>query len=55
VEHWIHIPILLSLGVVLVVLALSIIGSLLWPQARQQTVGKTGSMFGTHPPSGGRE
>jgi tellurite resistance protein TerC len=51
-EHWIHIPILLSLGVVVAVLALSIIGSLVWPQARQQTVGKTGSMFGTTPHGG---
>lgn len=30
-EHWIHIPILLSLGVVLVVLAASIVASLVWP------------------------
>jgi predicted tellurium resistance membrane protein TerC len=52
-EHWIHIPILLSLAAVVVVLALSIIGSLVWPQARQQTVGKTGSMFGTTPHGGG--
>src|SRR4051812_39966580 len=52
-ESKIHIPIMLSLGVVVAVLALSIIGSLLWPQARQQTVGKTGSMFGTTPHGGG--
>jgi tellurite resistance protein TerC len=49
VEHWIHIPILLSLGVVVVVLLLSIVGSLVRPQARPQAAGKTGSMFGTAP------
>ena len=54
-EHWIHIPIMASLAVVLVVLVLSIVGSLVWPQARKRTVGKTGSMFGTHPQSGGPE
>lgn len=50
-EHWIHVPILLSLGVVLVVLVLSIVGSLVWP-ARGSTAGKTGSMFGTAPRGG---
>ena len=51
IEHWIHIPILLSLAVVLGVLALSIIGSLIWPKAHQPSEGKTGSMFGRMPPS----
>ncbi|MDB4880476.1 MAG: Integral rane protein TerC [Gemmatimonadetes bacterium] len=45
-EHWIHIPILLSLAVVLGVLVLSIVASLIWPQAKQASEGKTGSMFG---------
>jgi tellurite resistance protein TerC len=54
-EHWIHIPIMASLGVVLVVLAASIVGSLIWPQARQKSEGKTGSMFGTMPGQGGQE
>ena len=46
IEHWVHIPIMLSLGVVLGVLTLSIIASLIWPQAQQASEGKTGSMFG---------
>jgi len=50
IEHWVHIPILLSLGVVLAVLALSIVGSLIWPKAHQASEGKTGSMFGRMPP-----
>jgi tellurite resistance protein TerC len=45
-EHWIHIPIMLSLGVVLVVLAASIVASLVWPSAKQASEGETGSMFG---------
>jgi tellurite resistance protein TerC len=52
-EAWFHIPILLSLGVVLATLALSIAASLLWPQPEHapepmrpaQT--RTGSIFGT--------
>jgi tellurite resistance protein TerC len=52
-EHWIHIPIMLSLGIVLLVLAASIVGSLIWPHAHQPSEGKTGSMFGRVPPSGG--
>jgi tellurite resistance protein TerC len=52
-EHWIHIPIMLSLGIVLAVLAVSIIASLIWPHAHQPSEGKTGSMFGRVPPSGG--
>ncbi|MDB4887366.1 MAG: Integral rane protein TerC [Gemmatimonadetes bacterium] len=46
VEHWIHIPIMLSLGVVLVVLTASIVASLIWPSAKQPSEGATGSMFG---------
>jgi tellurite resistance protein TerC len=52
-EHWIHIPIMLSLGIVLGVLAASIVGSLIWPHAQQPSEGKTGSLFGRVPPSGG--
>jgi tellurite resistance protein TerC len=55
IEHWIHIPILVSLGVVVAVLAASIAGSLVWPQARPKTEGKTGSMFGTLPRGGSQE
>ena len=55
IEHWVHIPIMASLGVVLAVLAGSIVGSLIWPQARQKTEAKTGSMFGTMPGKGGQE
>jgi tellurite resistance protein TerC len=45
-EAWIHINILLSLGIVIGVLAISIIASLIWPQAKQASEGRTGSMFG---------
>ncbi|MDB4883377.1 MAG: Integral rane protein TerC [Gemmatimonadetes bacterium] len=45
-DKWVHVPILLSLGVVLTVLAASIVASLAWPQARPASEGKTGSMFG---------
>ena len=44
-EHWIHIPILWSLGIVIGVLAASIGASLVWPQP-VASEGKTGSMFG---------
>ena len=44
-EHWIHIPILVSLGIVIGVLAASIGASLVWPQPLASE-GKTGSMFG---------
>jgi tellurite resistance protein TerC len=44
-EQWIHIPILLSLGVVVMVLAGSIVASLVWP-AKPDSERKTGSMFG---------
>ena len=46
VESWIHIPILLSLGVVLGLLAASIAGSLIWPRGGEGSEGETGSMFG---------
>ena len=48
-ETWIHIPILLSLGVVLGVLAVSIAGSLVWPHPSTAIEGKTGSLFGQPP------
>ena len=44
-EHWIHIPILWSLGIVISVLAASIGASFVWPQP-VASEGKTGSMFG---------
>jgi tellurite resistance protein TerC len=53
-EQWIHIPILVSLGIVVTVLAASIVASLVWPQMRPVTEGKTGSMFGTFPRKGGK-
>ena len=45
-EPWIHIPILLSLGIVVSVLAATIAASLRWPQLKPESEGKTGSMFG---------
>jgi len=44
-EQWIHIPILLSLGIVLGVLGASIGASLIWP-AKVVSEGKTPSIFG---------
>ena len=44
-EQWLHIPILLSLGVVVSVLGASIGASLIWP-ARVPSEGKTPSIFG---------
>jgi tellurite resistance protein TerC len=44
-EKWVHVPIMLSLGVVLGVLAASIVASLIWPQ-KPESEGSTGSMFG---------
>jgi tellurite resistance protein TerC len=52
-ESWYHVPIMLSLGIVLGTLALSIIGSLIWPkpgdvpQPFTPDEEKTGSIFGT--------
>ena len=51
IEPWVHIPILLSLGVVLGVLLLSIVASLIWPRAHQASEGTTGSLFGRLPPT----
>jgi tellurite resistance protein TerC len=45
-ESWIHIPILLSLGVVLALLAISIAGSLIWSRREPASEGKTGPMLG---------
>jgi tellurite resistance protein TerC len=55
IESWVHIPILLSLGIVILVLAASIVASLIWPNAGQNCESKTGSMFGTLPRGGSRE
>jgi TerC family integral membrane protein len=53
-ERWVHVDILLSLGVVLVLLLVSIVASLMWPQrdagAENATpADKTSSMFGHAP------
>jgi tellurite resistance protein TerC len=51
-EHWVHVPILVSLGVILGVLALSIIASLVWPPPPAPPSGPvetTGSIFGGQP------
>jgi tellurite resistance protein TerC len=45
-EAWIHINIMLSLGIVIGVLAASIVASLIWPQTKPASEGSTGSMFG---------
>ena len=50
-EHWVHIPIMLSLGIVVTVLVASIAASLVWPQAKQASEGKTGSLFGRSDPN----
>jgi tellurite resistance protein TerC len=65
ISGWVHIPIALSLGIVLTVLVASIVGSLIWPQSAVhvpagESEGKTGSLFGRMPsggdkPSGGDE
>ena len=52
IEHWVHIPIMVSLGIVVAVLAASIVASLVWPNARPESEGTTGSMFGTMPRGG---
>jgi tellurite resistance protein TerC len=49
IEHWVHVPILLSLGIVLGVLAASIAGSLAWPRGAPAPAKKTGSLFGAGP------
>jgi len=52
IESWVHIPIMLSLGVVLVVLLASILASLKWPKAQPMLEGTTGSIFGRGRPDG---
>jgi len=54
VEHWVHIDILLSLGVVLFLLVASITASLIWPQRGTEAppserMEKTSSVFGRAP------
>jgi tellurite resistance protein TerC len=54
IEHWVHISILLSLGVIVGVLVIAIIASLIWPPpppARTEEIETTGSIFGGQPPS----
>lgn len=50
VEHWLHIPILVSLAIVVGVLLASIAASLIWPAKPRAPQGKTGSVFGALPP-----
>jgi tellurite resistance protein TerC len=48
-EHWIHVPILASLAVILGVLVIAIIASLIWPPPpppRPEELETTGSIFG---------
>jgi tellurite resistance protein TerC len=53
-EAYIHIPILLSLGVIVGALAISIIASLMIPAPKVAEIeGTTGSIFGTVPGAGG--
>ena len=60
ISGWVHIPIGISLSIVLGVLAISIVASLVWPASAVEvpageSEGKTGSIFGRMPPSeGGR-
>ena len=53
IEHWVHIDILLSLGVVLALLLASIVASLIWPQrdssADSRSADETPSMFESAP------
>ncbi|HYC51106.1 MAG TPA: TerC family protein [Gemmatimonadaceae bacterium] len=61
IEHWYHIPIMWSLGVVLGTLVLSVIGSLIWPQPEKAPEPmkpdgeKTGSIFGSVMPRSDRD
>ncbi|HYD52671.1 MAG TPA: TerC family protein [Gemmatimonadaceae bacterium] len=57
ISGWVHIPIALSLAIVLGVLAASIVASLIWPASAvhvepEESEGKTGSLFGRLPSSG---
>jgi tellurite resistance protein TerC len=48
-EHWIHVPILVSLSVILGVLVISIVASLIWPPPpppKTEEIETTGSIFG---------
>ena len=52
IEHWVHIPIVASLGVIVGVLVISIIASLIWPPPpppRTEEIETTGSIFGGQP------
>ena len=60
ISGWVHVPIALSLGIVLTALAVSIGASLIWPASAMEvppgeSEGKTGSIFGRLPSSGGDE
>jgi len=60
ISGWVHIPIALSLGIVLTTLAISVAASLIWPASAVEVPpgepdGKTGSLFGRLPHSGGDE
>jgi tellurite resistance protein TerC len=51
-EAWVHVPILVSLGVIVGVLALAIVASLIWPAPPPQPAEPTettGSIFGGQP------
>ena len=53
-EHWIHIPIVASLAVILAVLVIAIVASLIWPPPPPpptEEMETTGSIFGGQPPS----
>jgi tellurite resistance protein TerC len=53
-EHWIHVPILVSLAVIVGVLVIAILASLLWPPPpppRTEEIETTGSIFGGQRPS----
>ena len=49
IENWVHVPILVSLGVIIVVLAGSIVASLIFPKPAEPDTpeNKTGSVFGS--------
>jgi len=60
IVNFYHVPILVSLGVIVGVLAISVIASLMWPQAEKEVEldvvpdegdGETGSIFGKLPPT----
>jgi tellurite resistance protein TerC len=57
ISGWVHIPIAVSLAIVLGTLAISVIASLIWPASAVEvppgeSEGKTGSIFGRLPASG---